>query len=71
MLSRGGDIAVAETVGNFEDKNTNILIMGTLAQHIRLIRKLRRQPLGDFQKIGAILENLLFKVLNVDLMSVW
>ena len=70
MLSRGGDIAVAETVGNL-DKNTNILIMGTLAQHIRLIRKLRRQPLGDCQKVGAILENLLFKVLNVDLMSVW
>ncbi len=71
MLSRGGDVAVAETVGNFEDKNTSILIMGTLAQHIRLIRKLRRQPFRDCQKIGAILENLLFKGLNVDLMSVW
>jgi hypothetical protein len=65
-----GDIAVAKTLGDFEDKNARIIIMGTLAQGIRLIRKIRRQPLV-IKKIGAILENFLFKCLNVDLMSVW
>lgn len=70
MFSHVGDAAVAET-GDFEEKNISIIIMGTIEQHIRLIRKLRRQPFGDCQKIGAILENLLFKDINVDLMSVW
>jgi hypothetical protein len=37
MLSRGGDVGVAETMGDFEDKNARIIIMGTLAQRIRLI----------------------------------
>ena len=42
MLSRGGDVAVAETVGKFEETKTDIIIMGTLAQYIRLIRKLNK-----------------------------
>lgn len=71
MPSSEGDVAVAETMSNFEDENICIKIVGILAQRIRLIRKLRRQPFGDFQKIGDILENLLFKGLNVDLMFVW
>jgi hypothetical protein len=31
MPSRSGDVAVAETMGDFEDKNARIIIMGTLA----------------------------------------
>jgi len=49
MFSHVGDDAVAET-GYFEEKNASIIIMGTIAQRIRFIRKLRRQPFGDCQK---------------------
>jgi hypothetical protein len=31
ILSRGGEVAVAGTVGKFEEMNTDIIIMGTLA----------------------------------------
>jgi hypothetical protein len=56
MLSRGGEIAVAKIVGNLEDKRTDIIIMGKLAQHILLIRKLREQPLVIAKKSGFVLE---------------
>jgi len=71
MLSRGGEVAVAKTVGNFEDKKTDIIIMGTLAQYIRLIKKLKEQPWGECQKIGVCLRELLFKGLDTDFISVW
>ena len=71
MLSRGGDVAVAETVGKFEETKTDIIIMGTLAQYIRLIRKLSKQSYGDCLKISSILEDLLFKDFNIEAASVW
>jgi len=39
MLSRGGDVAVSAKVGQFEQIKTDIILMGTLAQYIRLIKK--------------------------------
>jgi hypothetical protein len=71
MLSRGGDVAVAGTVGKFEETNTDIIIMGTLAQYIRLVRKLKKQSFGCCQQIASALTDLLFKDLDVDSTSVW
>ena len=71
MLSRGGDVAVAETVGKFEDEKTDMIIMGTLAQHIRLIRKLKKQSYADCRKIGDELRDLLFRDFDVEAASVW
>ena len=65
MLSRGGDVAVSENVAKFEKTKTDIIIMGTLSQHIRLIRKLRKQPFGECEKIADGLQNLLFKDFDV------
>ncbi len=71
MLARGGDVAVAGTVGKFEDKKTDIIIMGTLAQYIRLIKKLEKQPYGDCSKIGLALEEFLFKNFSLEKAAVW
>jgi len=71
MLSRGGDVAVAGTVGKFEGKKTDMIIMGTLAQYIRLIRKLKKQSYGDCSKIAQDIQDLLFKDFNIELASVW
>jgi hypothetical protein len=71
MLSRGGEVAVADTVGKFEDKKTDIIIMGTLAQYVRLIRKLRMQSYGDCLGIAQGLEDLLFKGFEVGIAPVW
>jgi hypothetical protein len=56
---------------SLKTKKTDIIIMGTLTQHIRLIRKLRRQPWADCQKIETTLTDLLFKDLDIDLVAVW
>ena len=71
MLSRGGEVALAGTVGKFEDKKTDIIIMGTLAQYVRLIRKLRLQSYGDCLGIAKGLEDLLFKGFDVGIAPVW
>jgi hypothetical protein len=71
MLSRGGDVAVAGTIGKFEEMNTDIIIMGTLAQYIRLVRKLKKQSCGCCMQIASVLEDLLFKDLDVDSAPVW
>jgi hypothetical protein len=71
MLSRGGDVAVAETVGNFEDTETDIIIMGTLAQYIRLVRKLKSQSYGDCCAVALALEDLLFGDLDFESVPVW
>lgn len=71
MLSRGGEVAVADTVGKFEDKKTDIIIMGTLTQYVRLIRKLRRQSYGDCLEIARSLEDLLFVDFDFEAASVW
>jgi dihydropteroate synthase len=71
MLSRGGDVAVAGSVGKFEEKKTDMIIMGTLAQYVRLVRKLRRQSYGDCLEIARDLVDLLFKDFDVESASVW
>ena len=71
MLSRGGEVAVAGTVGKFEEKKTDMIIMGTLAQYIRLIRKLKKQLFGDCLEIAQDLEDLLFKDFDIESASVW
>ncbi|MCL5948868.1 MAG: hypothetical protein M1490_00120 [Candidatus Bathyarchaeota archaeon] len=71
MLSRGGEVAVAETVGKFEAEKTDMIIMGTLAQYIRLVRKLKEQSFGDCLEIAKELEALLFKDFDVEGASVW
>lgn len=71
MLSRGGEVAVAGTVGKFEDEKTDMIIMGTLAQYVRLIRKLKKQSYGDCQGIAAALTEMLFKDSGVDSAAVW
>lgn len=64
MLSRGGDVAVSKNVGMFKTSKTDMIIMGTLAQHIRLIRKLKKQDYGDCLKIAKELQNLLLRDIN-------
>jgi hypothetical protein len=71
MLSRGGDVAVAESVGMFEDKKTGMILMGTLAQYIRLIRKLKKQSYGNCTEIAKDLQDLLFSDFDIDDASVW
>jgi hypothetical protein len=71
MLSRGGEVAVADTVGKFENEKTDIIIMGTLTQYVRLIRKLRRQSYGDCLEIARSLEDLLFVDFDFEAASVW
>lgn len=71
MLSRGGEVAVSESVARFEKTRTDIIIMGTLSQYIRLIRKLRKQPFGECEEIANDLQNLLFKDFDVSAASVW
>jgi dihydropteroate synthase len=71
MLSHGGEVAVAGTVGKFEEKKTDMIIMGTLAQYVRLVRKLRRQSYGDCLEIARGLADLLFKDFDVESASVW
>ena len=71
MLSSGGDVAVAGTVGKFEEKKTDMIIMGTLAQYIRLVRKLKKQSYGDCLEIAKDIEELLFKGFNIEGAAVW
>ncbi len=60
MLSRGGDAVVSRDVANFKAKTTDLIIIGTLAQYIRLIKKLKIQPY-DCKKIAKKIETLLLK----------
>ncbi|AVX19307.1 dihydropteroate synthase [Carboxydocella sporoproducens DSM 16521] len=46
MLSRGGEAAVHRAVGNLSCEETDVLLLGTLRQHLDLCKKLRSQPFG-------------------------
>jgi len=63
MLSRGGDVAVSEKVAQFEKAKTDIIIMGTLAQPLRLINKLKTQPFGECLEIADALQTCYSKTL--------
>ena len=71
MLSRGGDVALSKSVGRFENKSTDILVMGTLAQHLRLIKKLQYQTFGDCRKISDAIREALFSGFDIDSAAVW
>ncbi len=71
ILSRGGDAAVSENVAKFEKEKTDIIVMGTLAQYIRLIKKLKKQSCGDCLKIAEGLQNLLFEDFYIENAEVW
>jgi hypothetical protein len=71
MLSRGGDVAVSDTVGQFSPEATDILVMGTLAQHIRLIKKLRHQNYGDCKRVADLIKDALFKDFDIEAAEVW
>lgn len=71
MLSRGGDVAVSDTVGQFKSEATDILVMGTLAQHIRLINKLRHQGYGDCKRVADLIKDALFKDFDIEAAEVW
>ena len=66
MLSRGGEVALSRSVGKFETKPTDILVMGTLAQHLKLIKKLQIQTYGDCRKISEVLGETLFAGFNIN-----
>lgn len=57
MLSRGGDVAVSRDVGSFKTNTTDLIVMGTLAQYVRLVRKLEHQPY-DCMKIAGKIKDL-------------
>ncbi len=73
MLSRGGDVAVAETVAKFEHEKTDMILMGTLDQYIRLIRKLKKQNYEGSVcvEIAESLQKLLFSDFNIESSCVW
>lgn len=71
MLSRGGDVALSRSVGKFDTKPTDILIMGTLAQYIRLIKKLKVQDFGDCRRIADAINEALFKDFDIKKAAVW
>ena len=57
MLSKGGEAAVADQVVNCRRESTDVILMGTLAQH-KVIEKLKIQPAG-LPALAAELEELL------------
>lgn len=71
MLSRGGEVALSRSVGRFETRPTDILVMGTLAQHLRLIRKLQHQTFGDCRKISDAIKEALFEGFDINSAAVW
>lgn len=72
MLSRGGDVAISRDVGSFKSNSTDLIIMGNLAQLIRLARKLKHQPY-DCKKVSKEIENYLQnnENINVNKAPVW
>jgi dihydropteroate synthase len=58
MLSKGGDVAVNKGVANFSSEKSDILIMGTYGQYIKLTEKLMLQS-GSLKTIGAEIKEAL------------
>jgi dihydropteroate synthase len=72
MLSRGGDVAVSRDSANFKSKTTDLILMGTLAQYIRLIRKMKKQPKYGKEMIEKLEEILHDEgVHDIDEVAVW
>jgi dihydropteroate synthase len=60
MVSRGGDVAISGDAGRFDAERTDIIVLGTLAQHVRLIRKLQYHKFGECRKVAETLQKTLF-----------
>lgn len=58
MLAIGGDAAVSRKILDLTDKDTDVILMGTLKQYHRLIKRLKKQPFG-LSEIGKDIENIL------------
>ena len=58
MLSIGGDAAVHRGTINHSIEKTDVLLMGTVAQYRKLVKKLVMQPFGLKQTAAAIVEML-------------
>lgn len=73
MLSRGGDVAVSRKAVSFKTENTDIIILGTLAQFVRLVKKMKHQSAFDSKIMTNELNDLLIKKFNIDLnrVAVW
>jgi len=73
MLSRGGDVAVSRKAGSFETETTDIIILGTLAQFVRLVKKMNHQSAFDSKMITEKISDFLIKEFNLDLnkVEVW
>lgn len=67
MLSRGGDVAVSRDVGSFEAEKTDMIIIGTLAQHVRLARRMKYQTVFDCKKISKEIQSLLLEKFGIDI----
>ena len=67
MLSRGGDVAISRDVGSFEAEKTDMIIIGTLAQHVRLARKMKYQTAFDCKKIAKEIQSLLLEKFGIDI----
>ena len=70
MLSRGGDVAVSRKVGAFSKENTDIIVIGNLAQFVRLVRKMNHQTAFDCKKITEKINQILLKEFNIDVQNV-
>ncbi|HDP69728.1 MAG TPA: dihydropteroate synthase [Actinobacteria bacterium] len=60
MLSCGGEAAISKTVYDLTKECTDAILMGTIAQLVRLCKKLMRQPFGlemISKEIGNALKN--------------
>ncbi|TZE81580.1 dihydropteroate synthase [Calorimonas adulescens] len=60
MLSAGGEVAVARGAVSCIIDKTDILIMGTLSQFKKLVKKLNAQPFFDIPDILKTINKLLF-----------
>ena len=73
MLSRGGDVAVSKDAGSFKTEKTDIIIIGTLAQFVRLVRKMKHQTAFECKKVTEEINTVLTKDfgIEIDKAKVW
>ena len=67
MLSRGGDVAVSKYAGSFKTKKTDIIIIGTLAQFVRLVRKMKHQTAFECKKMTEEINQVLIKDFGIEI----
>jgi len=67
MLSRGGDVAVSKDAGSFKTEKTDIIIIGTLAQFVRLVRKMKHQTAFECKKVTEEINQVLIKDFGIEI----